>query len=76
MRTVSFTDFRRHASAYFDDVEGGERIMVERHGRAIAEVVPAAEPPKVPSWKRPGLRLKIEGASLSRAILEEREESR
>ena len=74
MRTVSFTDFRRNASTYFDDVERGEKIRVERHGRAVAELVPVSDAPEVPSWKRPGPRLRIEGASLSRAILEEREE--
>ena len=73
MRTVSFTELRQNASAYFDEVERGERILVKRHGREIAEIVPTSDTQPPPSWKRPGLRLKIGGTSLSRAILEERQ---
>ena len=73
MKTVSFTEFRKHASRLFSDVEKGERLIVMRHGKPIAEIKPLAEESKKPSWKRPGLRLSIKGAQLSSAILEERE---
>jgi prevent-host-death family protein len=73
MKMIPFTEFRRHASQLLSRVEEGETFLVLRHGRPIAEVTPVTEDrlPK-PSWKRPGLRLKVKGAALARAILEER----
>jgi len=73
MKTVSFTEFRKNASHLFSDVENGEKLVVMRHGKPIAEIKPLTEESKKPSWKKPGLRLSIKGAQLSSAILEERE---
>ncbi len=73
MKTVSFTEFRKNASNLFSDVENGEKLVVMRHGKPIAEIKPLTEESKKPSWKKPGLRLSVEGAQLSSAILEERE---
>lgn len=73
MKTVSFTEFRKHASNLFSDVENGEKLVVMRHGKPIAEINPLTEESRKPSWKKPGLRLSIKGAQLSSAILEERE---
>jgi prevent-host-death family protein len=74
MKTVSFTQFRSHASGLLSAVEKGEVVIVLRHGRPIAEVTPVTGPPeeRVLSWKQPGLRLQRKGAVVSRAILEER----
>jgi len=73
MKSVSFTEFRRHASGLFTRVQEGETLVILRHGRPIAEIIPAAEgEAKAPSWKRPGLRLVARGARLSTAILEGR----
>jgi antitoxin (DNA-binding transcriptional repressor) of toxin-antitoxin stability system len=72
MKTVSFTEFRKRASTFFSDVENGEMVVVMRHGKPIAEIKPASNESKNPSWKRPGLRLSVKGAHLSSAILEER----
>jgi antitoxin (DNA-binding transcriptional repressor) of toxin-antitoxin stability system len=73
MKTVSFTEFRKHASNLFSDVENGENILIMRHGKAIAEIKPVSSELKNPSWKKRGLRLSIKGAELSSAIIEERE---
>ena len=73
MKTVSFTEFRKHASNLFSDVENGEKILIMRHGKAIAEIKPVSSESKNPSWKKRGLRLSIKGAELSSAIIEERE---
>jgi antitoxin (DNA-binding transcriptional repressor) of toxin-antitoxin stability system len=73
MKTVSFTEFRKHASDLFSDVEKGEKLLIMRHGKAIAEINPVSNESKSPSWKKPGLRLSIKGAQLSSAIIEERE---
>lgn len=73
MKTITFTEFRKHASGLLSDVEKGETFLVLRHGKPIAEISPpSVEHGTKPSWKRPGLRLTIKGASLSSTILEER----
>ena len=73
MKAITFTEFRKHASGLFSDVEKGESFLVLRHGKPIAEISPPSTTHEDgPSWKRPGLRLTAKGASLSSAILEER----
>ena len=74
MKTITFTDFRKKASSFITEVEHGETIVLLRHGKPIAEVIPFSDRPlQTPSWKRPGIRLQIQGSDLSSAILEERE---
>ncbi|MCX7014810.1 MAG: type II toxin-antitoxin system prevent-host-death family antitoxin [Candidatus Sumerlaeota bacterium] len=75
MRTATFTELRQHAKTYFDAVEDGEAIRVLRHGKPVADIVPVAGARRTPFWKRPALRLRIPGASLSKAVIREREES-
>ena len=76
MKTISFTDFRKQASNLITEVENGESIVLIRHGRPVAQVIPFVEQDlKNPSWKRPGVRLRANGKDLSSAILEERETS-
>ena len=76
MKTLSFTEFRKRASEILTLVEKGETVRVVRHGKPVAKIVPPDVEEKLPSWKRPGLRLVRPGASLSKAILEERRKSR
>ncbi|HMD96321.1 MAG TPA: type II toxin-antitoxin system prevent-host-death family antitoxin [Terriglobia bacterium] len=76
MKTVTFTEFRKNASEILDLVEKGISIRILRHGKAIAKIVPTDRRETEPAWKRPGLRLVTAGASLSRAVLEERQSSR
>lgn len=76
MKMVTFTEFRQNAASYFDAVEQGETIKVLRHGKPIAEVVPASNEERTLSWKKPGLRLSVKGAYLSREILKERKQSK
>jgi len=73
MKTIPFTEFRKDASRLFSDVEKGEVLVVTRHGKPIAEVIPAGSVREdSPSWKLPGLRLSVKGAGLAAAILEDR----
>jgi len=76
MRSLSFTEFRKKASEILTLVEKGETVRVLRYGKAIAKIIPAETEQKRLSWKPPGLRLVRPGASLSKAILEERRKSR
>ena len=74
MKLVTFTEFRKRASSLITEVEQGEVLLVIRHGRPVAEVIPYTGQNKdKPAWKRPGLRLETQGGPLSEAILEERE---
>jgi prevent-host-death family protein len=76
MKMVTFTEFRQNAATYFDAVEQGETIKVLRHGKPVAEIIPASDEERILSWKQPGLRLSVKGAYLSREILKERKQSK
>ena len=72
MKQASFTEVRNQAKHYFDLVESGETIRVLRNGRPIADIVPVAA--DMPSWKRRTVQpLVLDGVSISRLILEDRE---
>ena len=73
MRTVSFTEFRKDASALFSAVEDGETIRIVRHGKPIAEILPFQDTiDKPPSWKKKRVKRSIKGEELSSVILNER----
>ena len=76
MKVVSFTEFRKNASEVLNFVEKGATVRVARHGKIIARIVPEGPQGTGLAWKREGLRLAAKGASLSRAILDERRSSR
>jgi len=72
MKQATFTEVRNHAKQYFDIVESGESVRVLRNGKPIADIVPIA--PDLPSWKRRKAQpLVLDGVSISRMILEDRE---
>ena len=74
MKTITFTDFRKKASGFIAEVEHGETLIVLRRGKPVAEVIPFSDKvDREPSWKKPGIRLKLKGSDLSSAILEDRE---
>jgi prevent-host-death family protein len=43
MRQVQSSDAKAHLSDLLDEVERGETIVITRHGRPIARLVPEAE---------------------------------
>jgi prevent-host-death family protein len=71
MRQVNFSEFRKNASSLLDEIENGAVITIVRHGRPVAEIAPP-RPSDKPAWSRPGLRLAVGGASIAKAVLEER----
>ena len=74
MKTITFTEFRRHASSLLAEVEEGQTLIILRHSKPIAEVKPFdGELEDVPAWKQPGIKLDYPGAELSTAILAERD---
>lgn len=82
MHTIALSEFRARASAMIDLVEKGETVRILRHGKPVAELVPArvvAEPQHVPSWKQPIEPLDIkwpDGKSGAQMIIEERDNAR
>lgn len=76
MKSVTFTEFRKDASALFSAVEDGETIQILRHGKPIAEILPYRDSTdKIPSWKKKKIKKTIKGEQLSSMILGERESS-
>lgn len=74
MRSVTFTEFRKDASALFSAVEEGEIIQVIRHGKPIAKILPFEDTAdKFPSWKKKRVKKTIKGEDLSSMILSERD---
>jgi prevent-host-death family protein len=74
MQQATFSELRNHAKQYFDLVEAGEQVRIIRNGKPIADIVPLQQ--DLPSWKRRAAQpLVLDGVSLSRLILEEREAS-
>ena len=76
--SVPLSEFRANTSAMIDLVEKGETVRILRHGKPVAELVPmpAETVTKVPSWKRPFEPVVLSaGASLSQAVLDERNEA-
>jgi prevent-host-death family protein len=74
MKTVTFTEFRRHASTLLTEVEQGQTVIIVRHSKPIAELIPfSGRTERPPAWKQPGIKLEMAGAELSAAILAERE---
>ena len=72
MKQVTLTEIRNNAKQYFDIVESGESVRVLRNGKPIADIVPVLT--DLPSWKRRRAQpLVLDGVSVSRMILEERE---
>lgn len=55
MRSVPLSEFRANASALIHLVEQGETVRILRHGKPVAELVPARPPAddELPVWKRP-----------------------
>ncbi len=75
MITVSFSDFRNQTERYFEAVERGETVEIQRQGKPAAVLSPVGKPAD-DYWKRPVEPLVIKGLSLSKEILADREEGR
>lgn len=69
MKTITFTEFRKHATEFLDEVEKGEVVRILRRGKAIADLSPVLEKVQ-PSWRNP--KFALSGVSLSNAILQHR----
>ncbi len=74
MQITSFSDFRNHAAEYITAVEEkGARLIVTRHGKPVAEIIPIQKHKK-PTWKRSPQQLSVKGLVFSAEILSDRNE--
>ncbi len=74
MKAITFTDFRKKASGFINQVEYGETFIIVRHGKPVAEIIPFSDNTAMPpAWKQKGIQLQLQGSDLSSAILEDRE---
>ena len=71
MEIITITEFRKKASLFFSQVKNGETVIVSRHGKIIAEIVPPGNGDIEPAGKKQGLRLSVKGVSLSQTIRQE-----
>jgi prevent-host-death family protein len=44
MVTVSLVEAKAHLSELLDKVEGGETVVITRHGKPVANITSAAQP--------------------------------
>lgn len=76
MHILPLSEFRANASAMLDLVEQGETVRIMRHGKPVADLVPAGgdgTATRIPSWKRPFDPLVLPaGQTLGDALHEER----
>ncbi len=75
MKITSFSEFRKHAAAFMDEVEKGETVRILRHGKPVADFT-AVVREETPSWKKSPPQIALNGSSLSKAILRNRKDSR
>ncbi len=77
MHILPLSEFRANASAMLDLVEQGETVRIMRHGKPVADLVPAGSGPaaaRLPSWKRPFDPVRLPaGQTLAGGVLQERE---
>ncbi len=76
METAKFTELRARARYYFDKIETGETIRVIRHGKPVADIIPFKGNHKKLYWKEPGVKVNLNGISLSKEIISDRGKNR
>ena len=76
MLKTKFSEFRSKAKHYFDLVENGEVVRILRNGKPIADITPIKTIKTRPSWKSPGVKIKLDNISLSEEIIRDRKNSR
>ena len=73
MIAVTFSDLRNNAKKYFDAVEQGETVEVYRHGKPVALLSPLRPGSRTGDRWKTASPLEIDGASLTQALLEDRQ---
>jgi len=72
MTNTNFSQFRNHAKEYFDLIDQGEIVEINRYGKPCALLIPISKKVSLAAQKP----LYISGISLSKSILIERSEQK
>ena len=75
MVKINIRELAHHLAEYLEKAQKGERIVVMRRHKPIAEIVPHQKNVLYPPWKRKIKRIKLKsGISMSEEIIKMREE--
>jgi prevent-host-death family protein len=76
MQTVNIKEARKNLSSLLNRVETGEEIVITRRGNIIAKLVPTKQGGDLPSLKKFRSSIRSLEKSLSRTIVDLREQER
>ena len=76
MLEVNIKEARSKLSSLLDKVERGEEIIITRRGKKIARLASLESNERLPSLKKFRDSIKITGTSLSKTIINSRDEER
>jgi len=77
LKQLSVREARAQFCTLIDAVSHGETVVITRHGRKIADLLPFHKAKKkLPSMKKFRESIKINGEPLSRTVMKQRDEER
>ena len=77
MSEINLKNARNNLSSLLNKVEHGEEIIITRHGKRVAKLVPAERQKSTfPSLKQFRAKIKIRGDKLSKTVVDLRNEER
>ena len=76
MVKISVREFTHHISDYMERVHKGERFVIIKYNKPIADIVPHQRKAAKQNWSMEKPKLKIKGLSLSKELVKFREEER
>lgn len=76
MTQVTIRELTHRFSGYLKAVKRGEQIVILERRTPVADLIPHNENLARPGWKRPIVKIRVKGASLSRTVVALRDEER
>lgn len=77
MKKVQVNKVREHLAKYLAEAEMGEEIIITKHNRPVARLIPVRrEKPEFPDLGEHRDKLKIRGKPVSREIIDSRKDER
>ncbi len=77
MKKVKVNEVREHLAKYLSDAEKGEEIIITKHSRPIARLVPLEAPTSgFPDLTKHRNSVKIKNQPLSETVIEQRSHER
>lgn len=76
MIKISMREFTHHISEYMERIYKGEKFVITKRARPIADITPHNQRRMKPGWSMEMPKLKIKGFSMSETFIKYREEER